>query len=138
MPHVIDRRQEAFAPDDFERAWHGHPSDGEAGPAAPHRDTWVTVARRAPDDVQDRTVNLWLDGERWEPIRYGRTLTRAIAPGRHTVKAHNQLVGRTLEFDAAPGEHVRLRCVNHMSGGAMLLMLFIGVAPLRVRLEREA
>ncbi|MGE3277692.1 MAG: hypothetical protein AB7O67_21460 [Vicinamibacterales bacterium] len=127
----------AFAPEDFERAWRGG-EDGEPGRAADRNDTWVTVVRDAANDIQDRSVNLWLDGEPWEPIRYGRELTREIAPGRHTLKAHNTLVGDTFDFEARPGEHVRLRCVNQLGGGGMLLMLFIGVAMLRVRIERVA
>ncbi|MGE0042680.1 MAG: hypothetical protein AB7H88_16175 [Vicinamibacterales bacterium] len=126
-----------FAPDDFERAWHGG-EDGEPGLCVDPGNTWLTVVRNAPNDIQDRSVNLWLDGERWEPIRYGRELTREIRPGVHTLKAHNTLVGHSFEFEARPGEHVRLRCVNQLGGGGMLLMLFIGVAMLRVRIEREA
>jgi hypothetical protein len=124
-----------FAPDDFERAWRGG-EDGEPGLRTDARNTWLTVVRNASNDIQDRSVNLWLDGERWEPIRYGRELTREILPGRHTLKAHNTLVGDTFEFEARPGDHVRLRCVNQMGGGGMLLLLFIGVFTVRVRIER--
>ncbi|MGE0461283.1 MAG: hypothetical protein AB7Q16_07920 [Vicinamibacterales bacterium] len=96
----------------------------------------VTIVRDHPDDVQDRPVRLWLDGERLENLAYGRTVTRDIAPGRHVIKAHNTLFGTTLDIDAAPGQEVRVRCMNGMTGGGRLMVLLMGVAYLRVRLEQ--
>jgi len=96
----------------------------------------VTIVRDHPDDVQDRPVRLWLDGERLENLGYGKVFTRDIAPGRHVVKAHNTLFGTTLDIDAAPGEEVRVRCMNGMTGGGRLMVLLMGVAYLRVRLEQ--
>lgn len=80
---------------------------------------------------------LWIDGEKVErPLRYGATFERELAPGRHTVKAHNTLFGHTVEFDAAPGETVRYRCENGLSPGGMVMVLMMGVAYLKVRLTR--
>lgn len=122
--------------DELEEIWRGSPGGDQ--PSAAFTDATLTITRNAPDDVQDRTVNLWLDGQRWEPLRYGATLTRTIAPGRHRLKAHNTLFGTEIEFDARPGENVRIKCSNAMTGSGMLLMILIGWAMLRVRLEREA
>lgn len=97
----------------------------------------LTITRNQPHDIQDRPVRIWVDDERWDNIVYGKTLSRDIAPGRHRIKAHNTLFGTTLEFDAAPGEEVRIKCQNGLSGGGMLMVLFMGVAYLRVRLEQE-
>lgn len=96
----------------------------------------LSVVRNDAEDVQDRVVHLWVDGERWENLRYGKTVTRDIAPGRHVVKAHNTLFGTSMEIDAAPGEEVRLGCLNGLTGGARLMVLMLGVAYLRVRLTR--
>jgi hypothetical protein len=96
----------------------------------------LSIGRHEPEDVQDRVVHLWVDGERWENLPYGRNLTRDIAPGRHVVKAHNTLFGTSIEFDAAPGEEVRLSCLNGMTGGGRLMVLMLGVAYLRVRLTQ--
>lgn len=123
--------------DELEEIWRAS-DPGDAAPVADFTDATITIRRNAPDDVQDRTVNLWLDGESWQTLRYGATLTRVIAPGRHRLKAHNTLFGTELEFDAKPGEHVRITCANAMTGSGMLLMILIGWAMLRVRLEREA
>lgn len=113
-------------------------ADGEDAPARePLREAQISLSRNRPDDWADRVIYVWVDGERLDPIRYGKTLCLPVAPGRHTVKVHNTLRGRTLEFDAAPGEHVRLSCGNETAAGGILMMLMMGVAALRVRLERE-
>lgn len=97
----------------------------------------LTIVRDHPQDVQDRPVYLWIDGEKWDGIlRYGQTFTRPLARGRHTIKAHNTLFGHTMEVDAEAGEDIRLRCSNGLTGGGMVMVLMLGVAYLRVRLER--
>lgn len=96
----------------------------------------LTVRRTAKDDVQDRQVYLSLDGEEWGTIVYGTEISREIAPGRHTLKANNTLVRKSVVFDVRPGEHVRFQCVNKAHWTAMMFMAFLGAAFLTVRLER--
>lgn len=121
--------------DELERQFATTPADGRE--AARFRDATLTLTRNAPDDVQDRVVTFWLDGERWDILRYGQTLSRSVSPGHHRLKAHNTLVSTIFEFDARPGEHIRLRCANAITRGGALMMLIIGWAALRVRIERE-
>ena len=64
-------------------------------------------------------------------------MTREIPPGHHTVRAFNTLFSHTIEIDAVPGEHVRLRCTNGMPTAGWLMMIFLHVTALCVRLERE-
>jgi hypothetical protein len=97
----------------------------------------LVITRDHPLDVQDRPVYLWVDGEKWDKVlRYGTIFTRDIAPGRHKLKVHNTLFGHTVEFDAAPGEEIKYRCENGLTGGGMVMVLMLGVAYLRVRLTR--
>ena len=96
----------------------------------------LTITRDTADDIQDRWIRLWLDGEYWETLRYGQTLSRDIAPGPHSLKASNTLNRHTLPFEAKPGEHVKVRCHNALARGGLLSILMIGVAVIRVRLER--
>jgi hypothetical protein len=97
----------------------------------------LVITRDHPQDVQDRPIYLWIDGEKWDGVlRYGKTFTRELPPGRHTVKAHNTLFGQTVEFDAAGGETVRYRCENGLSPGGIVMVLMLGVAYLKVRLVR--
>jgi len=82
-------------------------------------------------------VYLWLDGEKVDrPLKYGKTFERDVVPGRHKIKANNTLFSTTVEFDAATGETVRYRCENGLTGGGMVMVLMMGVAYLRVRLQR--
>ena len=87
------------------------------------------------DDVQDRWVRLFIDDEPAEILRYGETFRRQLAPGRHRLKAHNTLSKDVLEFDASAGQTIRIRCHNHFARGGILMMLTIGFAFIRVRLE---
>ena len=96
----------------------------------------LSITRDTPDDIQDRWIRLWLDGEYWETLRYGVTLSKDIPAGQHKLKASNTLNRDTLEFDAKPGEHIKVRCHNSIARGGFLSILMIGVAVIRVRLER--
>ena len=100
------------------------------------RTATLSITRDTPDDVQDRWIRVWLDGTFWDVLRYGKTLTTEIDPGRHTIKVSNTLSRDTMAFDARPGELIRLRCHNSISKGGFLSILMIGVAAIRVRLER--
>ncbi|MDP1570943.1 MAG: hypothetical protein Q8L86_13180 [Vicinamibacterales bacterium] len=112
-------------------------ADGEDLRDAVPREAVISLSRNRPDDWADRVIYVWLNGARLDPIRYGATLHLSVPPGRHTVKVHNTLRGRTLEIEAAPGEHIRLSCGNQTAAGGFLMMLMMGVAALRVRLDRE-
>lgn len=97
----------------------------------------LVITRDHPQDIQDRPVFLWVDGQKWEGVlKYGKTFSRDLAPGRHTLKANNTLFTHTVEFDAADGEEIRYRCENGLTGGGMVMVLMLGVAYLRVRLTR--
>jgi hypothetical protein len=97
----------------------------------------LTITRSHPQDVQDRPVYISINGERIGTLKFGSVFTRDLPPGHHRINAHNTLFGHTLEIDAAPGEEIRLRCQNGLTGGGMLMVLMLGVAYLRVRLERD-
>jgi hypothetical protein len=124
----------------------GVPSSDDHGVASGQRATVIdeargpavlTVRRTADDDVQDRQVYLSVDGEDWVTLLYGRVESKELAPGRHTLKANNTLVRKSVTFDVRPGEHVRFQCINRAHWTGMLFMAFLGAAVLTVRLERE-
>jgi hypothetical protein len=122
--------------DEFERAWRGVPGGNPDGPA-PATNTLLTISRNTSSDFQDRQVYLWVDGESWGKIKYGRAITREIAPGPHAIRVNNTLFNHTLTVSARPGEHVRVRCHNGMPRAGWLMMMFLHVTYLRVTLERE-
>ena len=95
------------------------------------------MTRNAAADFQDRQVFLYVDGESWGKVKYGRPVTREIPPGHHKVRAFNTLFSHTIEIDAVPGEHVRLRCTNGLAKAGWLMLIFLHFTALSVRLERE-
>ena len=107
--------------------------------AQPTQQATLEIVRDHPQDIQDRPVYLWIDGEKWDGVlKYGKTFAKNVRPGHHTVKASNTLLSTKVEFDVAAGETVRYRCENGLTGGGMIMVLMMGVAYLRVRLTRLA
>jgi hypothetical protein len=98
----------------------------------------VTVYRTHDDDVRQRQVIVHLDGGPRTTLMFGQTFTREIAPGPHKLRFDNTLVKKTLEFDAAPGEHVEIDVVNHPGRLTLGFLSLLGVAPLFLRVERRA
>jgi hypothetical protein len=120
----------------LERAWQG-PADTTEKSTSKINSATLTVTRNSSNDFQDRQVYLYVDGELWGKVRYGRPVSREIPPGHHKVRAFNTLFSHTVEIDAVPGEHVKLRCSNGLGKGGWIMMVIWQVAALRVRLERE-
>ena len=117
------------------RAWHGTlPGHREA--PADVKDATLTICRDSDNDCQDRQVYIYVDGECWGKVRYGRPMTRPVPPGPHTVRAFNTLLSHTLTVVVAPGEQVRLRCTNGLPRLGFLMLAFLHVTYLVVRLER--
>jgi hypothetical protein len=100
-------------------------------------ETEIVVRRNSPHDFQDRQIYLWIDEEPLGKIRYGDAISRPIEPGRHTVRAFNTLLSRTITVDAAPGEQVRLQCGTGLPTAGWLMMIFLHVSYLKVWLARE-
>lgn len=121
---------------EFQRAWHGA-SPAEPAPVPHLRRAQLTISRHSGNDFQDRQVYLFVDDEPWGKVKYGRPVTREIAPGHHRIRAFNTLFSHTIAIDAVPGEHVRLRCSNAMPAAGWLMMIFLHVTALTVTLERE-
>lgn len=129
----LDTRQGEIAA--LQRAWHG--PDNASAASTPTHNAQLTVTRNSASDFQDRQVFLYIDGELWGKVKYGRPVTREIPPGHHTVRAFNTLFSHTIEIDARPGDHVRLKCSNSLGRGGWIMMVIWQIAALRVRLERE-
>ena len=100
--------------------------------------TLLTVTRHSERDAKQRQVYVALDGTQIGYLMFGDAVTQPLAPGRHTLKANNTLVWKTLEFDVLPGEHVRFSVVNYSGRGFALALAVIGVSMLFLAIERES
>ena len=98
----------------------------------------ITVSRRSRDDVQQRQLEVSLDGEHIATLMFGEEITREVSPGNHRLRVHNTLVWRTADFDLAPGEHARFSAVNRAGPGTYSMLSMLGVGPLYVALRRES
>ena len=106
-------------------------SDMESSPAR------LVITRRQERDIRQRQVFFTLDDQRLGDLVFGEEIVREIAPGRHTLKANNTMIWKTVTFEAAPGEEVRFSAVNYSGRGFWILMAFAGVAPMFLAIERE-
>jgi hypothetical protein len=95
----------------------------------------VTVSRTLPTDLGMRHVDVFLDSVRVGTLNNSQSLTREIPPGRHVLKVHNTLVGKTAEFDAGEDQHVRFAVANRRGFGSFLIVLF-GAGPMYIDLLR--
>jgi hypothetical protein len=99
------------------------------------RPTLLTIHRTSPEDARTRQVYFSLDGKRIATLLYGQQVTREILPGRHTLRANNTLVWKTVQFDADPGAHIHYTCVNRAPASLYFMLFIFGVAPLFVVLR---
>ena len=136
MSPVVTTLDDVLDIAELERAWHG-PADTVKKEISKVNQAQLTVTRNAASDFQDRQVFLYVDGELWGKVKYGRPVSREIPPGHHKVRAFNTLFSHTIEIDAIPGEHVRVKCTNGLARGGWIMMVIWQVAALKVRLERE-
>jgi hypothetical protein len=98
--------------------------------------TLVTVSRTLEHDMGIREVRIWLDDELIATLRHKQWVTTEVAPGRHTVRAHNTLVGKSIEFELQAGEQARFTTSNR-SGCATFLIYLLGAGPIYLTLDRE-
>jgi hypothetical protein len=135
-PVVTDVLDDVLTIEQLEQAWHGT-DNSDSKQSAKINNAQLTITRNSASDFQDRQVYLYVDGELWGKVKYGKPLSREIPPGRHKVRAFNTLFSDTIEIDAGPGEHVKLRCSNSLGRGGWIMMVIWQIAALKVKLERE-
>jgi hypothetical protein len=97
----------------------------------------ITVNRTSTDDVQQRQIIVKLDGQRVAELLYGQSVTRAVAPGHHRLRVDNTWNWKTMEFDVAPGEHLRFRTISREGRFTWFLVGTLGAGPMYVSIERE-
>jgi hypothetical protein len=101
-------------------------------------ETRLTISRTSPDDVKQRQVIVKLDGDWIGDLMHGKTMSRKIKPGRHSLRVDNTWNKKTIEFDAAPGEHVKFRTVSRAGKFTWFLVAALGAGPMYVSIEPEA
>lgn len=98
----------------------------------------ITLTRNSPDDVKTRQVIVKLDDTRIGDLMYGKTMTRKIEPGDHTLRLDNTWNKKTLDFHVNEGEEARFKVVNRPGRFTWFLVASLGAGPMYVSVEREA
>jgi hypothetical protein len=98
----------------------------------------VTVVRQHADDIKQRQMIVWLDGERIATLMFGDEVTRDLEVGTHRLRVSNTLFWKTVDFDVKSGEQVRFEIVNRAGRLTYPMLAFIGVGPLYVTVRRVA
>ena len=98
----------------------------------------VTVIRKHVDDIKQRQMIVWLDGERIATLMFGDEVTRDLEVGTHRLRVSNTLFWKTVDFDVKSGEQVRFEIVNRAGRLTYPMLAFIGVGPLYVTVRRVA
>ena len=96
----------------------------------------VTITRTSPADFQMRQLVVSLDGRRVGTLLWGDTITCHPEPGPHTLRVHNTLVWKTVQFTLAPGEQVFFEAVNRTGRGTLVMTVLFGIGPLYVTVNR--
>jgi hypothetical protein len=104
--------------------------DRDAFPAS------VTITRTSPADFQMRQIVVSLDDRRVGTLLWGDTVTCHPEPGPHTLRVHNTLVWKTVQFTLAPGEQAFFEAVNRTGRGTLVMTVLFGIGPLYVTVNR--
>ena len=96
----------------------------------------VTITRTSEEDFQSRQLVASLDGRRLGTLLWGDSITCHPEPGPHTLRVHNTLVWKTVQFSLAPGEQVYFEAVNRRGRGTLAMTVLFGIGPLYVTLQR--
>jgi hypothetical protein len=102
----------------------------------------LTIRRTPNEDVGYREIFIALDGQSLGYLAHGEELTREIPPGTHTLKAHNTLFSKTVEFTVGVGDHASFMAINKAGWGTYSVWAFffgfLGAGPFYLTVERES
>lgn len=97
----------------------------------------ITVVRQSTADMGDREIFVSLDGEELAILKHGASVTRAVKPGEHRLRAHNTLFWKTIDLTLAPGEHARYVAINRAGWGTYGIAVVLGAGPIYLTFERQ-
>ena len=104
-------------------------------PASIH--STLTVTRTSARDNQQRQVIVKLDGKQFATLLYGRTSTKPVAPGPHSMRVDNTWAWKTINFELKPGEHARFQLINRSGKFTWFMLALLGAGPMYLTVERD-
>ena len=104
----------------------------------PLPDSRVTIRRTSPRDNEKRVMIVKIDQSPFASLQFGKTATKAIVPGKHTLNVNNTFVWKNHTFEIAPGEHLTFQIINRSGRFTWMLVAVLGAGPMYIAIEREA
>ena len=96
----------------------------------------ITIIRASSDDLEQRDVIAALDGDEFARLMDGESRTAEILPGHHRLRVDNTWNRKTVEFDAAPGEHPKFLVTNRAGSLSQFFRFTFGAGPTYVDIQR--
>lgn len=96
----------------------------------------VTITRTSNEDYGSRQLEVSIDGRWVATLLFGDSITRELEPGSHSLRIHNTLVWKTVEFTLKPKEQLVFEAINRAGPGTYWMTLAFGVGPLYVTVRR--
>ena len=100
--------------------------------------TSVTITRTSEEDWKSRQLVVAVDGRHVGDLLWGDSVMCELEPGPHTLRVHNTLVWRTIDFVLGPGEQIFFEAVNRAGALTYFLLPVLGIGPLYVTVKRMA
>jgi hypothetical protein len=97
----------------------------------------ITIRRKSPEDVQQRQIIVKLDGENVGELYYGDTISIRVTAGHHRLRVDNTWNWKTVELDAAAGDHLKFQAMSRAGRFSWFLVSMLGAGPIYVSIKRE-
>ncbi|HTC25023.1 MAG TPA: hypothetical protein VK688_11710 [Gemmatimonadales bacterium] len=111
--------------------------DAPAATRSPVTSGQVTFSRTDPTDVGQRQIYVRVDEAPTRTLRFGESHTEVVTPGSHRLHANNTLFWKRVAFTIEPGEEIEFALINRAGAVAATLLALVGVAPLRLVIEKR-
>jgi hypothetical protein len=97
----------------------------------------VTLSRTDGMDVQQREIYAQIDQGPSRTLAFGTVVAVDLPAGPHRLRANNTLFWKGVEFSLAAGEQIEFALINRSGLLGLALLAILGVAPLRLAIERR-
>ena len=107
-------------------------------PVSGQQESRVTIVRTSTRDNEKRVMIVKLDDAPLATLYYGKSATRVVQPGKHTLNVNNTFVWKNQKFEIAPGEHVTFQLINRSGKFTWFLVALMGAGPMYIDIERQS
>jgi hypothetical protein len=89
----------------------------------------IVVSRNAPDDIQFRTVSVFVDDILLAELKFGERRSLEVPPGPHQVKVTNGLSRRRMQVEVESGEIVYLQAGHRFPLRNLIFIFLLAASP---------